>query len=172
MEQKEVLNEAEELLKVAEAVTGRPVIVEIDFQIPITHNGIRVRKLKFAIRPITVGNLYRISGMVKKIPDGLIEGTAVQILADIHEHIDKLVYIAAVGIQNDENEPTPDLLDLVKKFDLEDIHSVVQIVLSQINLKSFISSIILIKGADILQRRKAKEKMSPIRPAETIAPGE
>jgi hypothetical protein len=168
------IDENDVLKKVGEAITEKPICIEFNLDKPLTENGEKV--LKYSLKPIKVGNMYRIATQVRQIPDELLKELridALSVIMDaIFDHIDKLIYIVAVGLQNNADEPDEGLIQLIRKeFDIIDIVKVYNAIMVQMNLKGFITSIILIKGADIL-KISDERKMSPKSQEEIIAPGE
>ena len=157
------------LSKVTEAFTEKPMLISISLSTPRKIDNVIVNTLKYQLKPIKVGNMYRIAGVIRQIPDAILDNTSIADLNEgIYDHMDKLIYIVAVGLQNNADEPAEDLIKLIRdEFTIRDIVAVYDAVMVQMNLKDFIKSIILIKGADILKRRKAsKSEMSPVEQAE------
>lgn len=120
----------------------------------------------FELRPIVVGNMYRMSAKVIQIPDNIMEhGVLNALMTGSYEHIDKLIYIIAVGIQNNSEEPNERLLNLIRnEFTAKDVKAAFNAIMFQLNLSDFIQSITLIKGINIL------DKVSPSNKGELIAP--
>lgn len=92
--------------------------------------------------------MMRVAGRASLLPDELKEGSMVgAVMPLVHAHIEDVVYIIAVGIQNSKREPDEDLLRFINdNFDAEDIYSTLFPVLENVGLQSFMNSIALAKG--------------------------
>lgn len=112
---------------------------------------------EFTIRPLTVGNMKRIAGRAALLPADLLEGTITgAIMPLIESHMDDIVYILGVGIQNDRNEPSKDLIAFIlDNFDAQDIYDTLLPVLENTGMQSFFNSIALAKGTVNILRPSA-----------------
>lgn len=67
------------------------------------------------------------------------------------EHMEKLIYIVACGLQNNRREPSKKLLEFVRyEFTSAEIALVINNILVQMNAKDFIKSIVLLRGLNVL----------------------
>lgn len=124
----------------------------------------------FVIYPCKVCNMYRVAGVAARLPSELKGGTYSEVyLPLIHAHLKDVVYVVAAGIQNNREEPAPDLIRFIEdNFDAIDLFNTLQPVLENVNMEAFFNTIVLMKGAvDIL--RPKKEKTSPKDGSELIA---
>ena len=103
---------------------------------------------KFLIYPCKVGNMYRIAGRAALLPEEMRDGTlSAAILPLINLHLKDMVYIIAAGIQNNHQEPEPDLMEFIEEnFDAEDLYQTLFPVLENMGMQSFLNSIVLAKG--------------------------
>jgi hypothetical protein len=105
---------------------------------------------EFEIRPMLVGNRYRISTRVEGIPEEVLKTDFVKLLMT-PAYITIGIYCAAVGIQNDEHEPDEELLNIIRyQFDDTDLFHALDKIFKTIAVKDFINSIILMKGTSVL----------------------
>ncbi|WP_231489915.1 hypothetical protein [Pedobacter sp. Leaf170] len=109
-------------------------------------------KVVLAIRPINVGNMFRISSKVLLIPDDITNKDVREALfSGSAEHLSKIIYIIACAIQNDENEPSEELKKFITyQMDYEMISEILDIIFTQVGAKGFMKSIILMKGLNVV----------------------
>ncbi|WP_183560689.1 hypothetical protein [Mucilaginibacter sp. SP1R1] len=102
----------------------------------------------FTIYPCKVANMWRIAGAATSLPDEIREGGLYEtVLPLIHDHLVTIVYLVAAGIQNNHEEPAPELITFIERnFDNEDLYSCLFPVLENVNMQSFLNSIVLAKG--------------------------
>lgn len=105
------------------------------------------------LKPITLGNLLRISKLLVDIQfDNKPELTK---LANSHraiaEHLDTVVEVCAIAIHNRKSVP-PEWLKSLIKANLSSVELVrlLAMVLTKMSVENFIASIILIKGMNVL----------------------
>jgi hypothetical protein len=111
----------------------------------------------FVIKPCKVVNMARLAGAAVALPDQLKEGTLAEIAMPlVKEHLPTIVYIVAAGIQNDHNEPEPELITFIERnFDNDDLYAALYPVLENSGMQSFLNSIVLAKGTVSLLKPKA-----------------
>ncbi|WP_256013108.1 hypothetical protein [Desertivirga xinjiangensis] len=111
--------------------------------------------MSYELRPILVGNRYKIACKALNIPSSILEsGIMTAIMKGSHDHTDDFIYIAAVAIQNDRNEPSKELLEELRWVDDKTLAVLLDKALSTIDVQAFMKSIILILGAEILSQKK------------------
>lgn len=181
MEEKEVLS------KVSDTVTNAPTIIEIDmirkgfFAKLLERWKVLPPKKRFAITGITLGNLVRVSKAL------LSMGVSVEDLKHNFEdaaynaivsNSETAAHIVAVGLHNSKGEPPKALVNFVlQHFTAKEMLTVLLIIKSKMDVTSFISSIISMRGLNVLQQQTATAKsaepreVSPMSQRETIAPG-
>lgn len=154
------MKEKETLTKVAEAITEKPVTLNIDVK-PKTKihawlikHKISPSKRRFDIKPQRVVNIYRIAGRAVKFDTGALFKTEDRLgsMNDVLvRHGEDIFYIVACAIQNDHREPTEKMLDIVRnEFEMQDILTVMNIAVGNYNITAFLNSIALITGVDAL----------------------
>ena len=133
---------------------------------------------KFVIERTVLRNCYRIASRAVLIDENIFQADIEKAIFEAgFQHYPDLVYIIAAGLQNNSKEPEQELIDFIwDNFTNEQMLYAFDKILSQYNIKDFMQSIILIKGADILTKREDQksenlDRMSPMDQAETIAPG-
>jgi hypothetical protein len=164
--QKEPINPAEILPKVAEAITERPVNFTIDIKPKnklhrwAIKRGISPSKRFFEIKPQRVINIYRIAGRAVNFDTGKLFQTEDRLgtMNDVlTRHGEDIFYIVACAIQNDHREPTEKMIEIVKnEFEMSDIKTVLEITVSNYNIQAFLNSIALIVGVDALNLNATK----------------
>lgn len=127
------------------------------------------KSLKYQLRHTLVGNRIRIASRAVLFPEDVFENGIMQSLWQLSKtHSQDLIYIAAVAIQNNRDEPEPFLLEELKWVDDATLFTIVDKALSQIDIESFMKSTILITGTEMM---KEKEK-GPNEQKEIIASGD
>ncbi|WP_026463487.1 hypothetical protein [Adhaeribacter aquaticus] len=125
-------------------------------------------KREYKIYRLKVGNAYRVSKAVLEIPSDIVNLNE-RSLKDMHtlliNHIDTIIYVVAVALQNSREEPSKALLNRIRwDFNDQELLSVLVYVIQKLDLTTFTNSIALARGADILSL-----KASPAENAEIIA---
>lgn len=149
---------SETLSKTGDVLTQKPVKIEITVKPKnfLMRFFIRIKIVSnihvFELKPIVVGNMFRIASKVVQVPDDLLDKSVLHVLMNgVYDHLDKVIYIVACALQNDRNEPKESLLDLIRnEFTAKDLANVLQAVMLQMNAEDFINSIVLIKGLNVL----------------------
>lgn len=159
------MNKKQTLVKVVETMTEKPITITVQIK-----NVVPVKKIsfferlkgkkqaqpeterKFVLRPLTVGNIYRIAPKILELPDDIDgDNLFLETLNLVLNHFESLVYIVAVGLQNDKHEPLEELMQFIAdEFESKDFHICYHYIRDQINVVDFMQSIILIKGANVL----------------------
>ncbi len=107
----------------------------------------------FEISPILVGNRLRVSALANKIPNNLFENGRIsetKAWQAIQDYTDHFIYIVAVCIQNNKKEPSRHLLEYLRWIDDRQFFQLLDKSLSLAGIELFMKSIILIKGASVL----------------------
>lgn len=163
------MDEKEVSSKAAEVITDKPLTVTVPLKNLKWYDPILIKlKLKkpihnFVIKPLLVGNRYRIAARVVLIPDDILQNGIVKALMN-PAYANDCVYAVAVGIQNNEFEPSESLLNLVRyQFNDTDLFNVLDVIFATIPVQDFMNSTILLKGADVLNAmgKVAKNATSP-----------
>ncbi|PSR56082.1 hypothetical protein AHMF7605_22550 [Adhaeribacter arboris] len=115
---------------------------------------LKLRRLqkKYVLRPLLVINVSRVCAKMSDLPEELTGGNITKALEHATwEHLDKIIYIVAVGLQNNGREPSKSLLKTIRdNFDLQDLLRILPLVLKQRNLPSLLEMIVMVKGPSIL----------------------
>lgn len=148
----------ETLSRVGDVLTEKPIVRQVpirpknNFERFLMNIRLISNKRILTIYPISPGNVIRVASKVILIPDDILNQDVIKILFNgSYEHGDKLIYIAACAIQNDENEPTEELVKFLKyKTSNKIISEILDDVFFQLDTQSFIKSIILMRGLNVL----------------------
>lgn len=160
------INEKETLDNVASAVLQDPI--EIEVIIPprsklhafMQRKGIQKKARRFILRPIYLGSLIRISKLligidfnVPDIMDKIKNGSFLELnYIAIAKHGNSIAEIVAIAIQNNDEKPNPKLVKfIVNNFTANELKGVLTLVIRQMDLTSFMSSIIAVKGMNVLE---------------------
>lgn len=157
----------EQLNKVPDAILQEPTIIEVDIK-PcnwlhklLQKLKILPKKRKYAIAPQCTGSLIKISKVLLSInfdASVLKSGIGDYFQAGFKhmaEDGEKMARIIAYAIVNRKSDPPRKLIDLIlDNFTSAELASTVSIVLAKMEVKSFMNSIILVRGMNLL-------KMSP-----------
>jgi hypothetical protein len=122
-------------------------------------------KKTYEIKPLTLGSLMRISKEVEGISDELFNQKDDNLMAAnikaMGAHSEALARVIAIGLSGRKGEPSTRIVnDVLNNFTPSDMMKVLNIILKQMNVMGFMSSIISIKG------------MSLVNPEEIIAPAD
>lgn len=159
---KEVLSKVGETIVEKQTDIKIPILPRNIFHAWLQKHGLSATKKIFIIQPQKVDTIYRIASRSIKFNTGNlfkttdVIGTIMDIMA---RHRDDIVYIVACILQNNTKEPKRKTLRLVNTLEIEDIHEILQIGVSNYNINSFSKSIILVVGVDALEIKD--EKVSP-----------
>ncbi len=115
---------------------------------------LRPKERGFQIGHLSPGNLMRISGLLLEIgfdankPDAWREA-----LRCMHQSMPDLIKICAIGISNCKEEPPEKLLEFITNdTDYPSVFNVFVAITSSLEIKSFMTSITLIKGVSLLNQ--------------------
>ena len=151
--------EAETLQKVATTLLQDAVILETDVRPRHKCHRLCQRlgwlpvKRKLTIRPITLGSLVKISALLLEIDIKTID-TANILLTNyrlINEHMDRAVTIVAIAVHNQRQDPPASLVRFIRdNFTARELSATVNIVLRQMDLSSFMNTIISVRGLTVM----------------------
>lgn len=175
------------LNKVADVTTDKVVELVVDI-LPqnIIHKYLQKWKVlpskrQFNITGTTYGNLIRISKSLlsidMKVYDGLKNPLESNYLA-IEQNAETIAKVVAIAIYNKRIEPPASLVNFILfNFSANEMVSTLAIVLKQMNVTGFMTSIISVRGLNVLESGIAsasnanKNEMSLMDQREIIAPG-
>ncbi len=172
-------NFKETLSTVADATLAQPITMEVDV-IPqgwlhklLQKWGVRDKKRVFTLRPITLGNLMRISRILLEIDIKKILDSGVNFLEGSYQamdqHSEKLAEVVAISITNRKDKPSRRLIEFIcNNFTSTELVGVISIVIKQMNVSGFMTSIISIRGLTILE---PAGEVNPEEQGSRIAPG-
>lgn len=153
------------LEQVSDATLAQPITITVDVfpqtkvQRLLQHWGIAPKKKGFVLHPICLGSLIKISkiilGIELKLPDSKGEYTNGNLLNANYEAIEKhggsLAQIIAVAIQNNKHPVNEKMVRFIlQNFTTKEMMGVLSLVLKQMDLTNFMSSIILVRGLNVL----------------------
>jgi hypothetical protein len=157
----------------AATVLQEPVVLEADIHGRtklhryLQQKGLAPVKRQLVIRPITLGNLVRISKILLgmdvqgKLDQNNVLESNYQLITDNAHH---LAGIVAIAVHNQRSEPPASLVRFIEHhFTSRELQHTVNIVLKQMDLLSFMNTIISVKGLTV---------MSPKEQGSQIASGE
>jgi hypothetical protein len=149
------------LEKVADTVLEKPVVIEVDVAGTWYK---KAHKATFELRPITLGSLIKISKLLLSIDDKInSQDWLNSSYAAMEKHGNTIAKIIAIAIHNRKSDPPASLVNLVlHNFTSKELLSTLAIVLKQMGVSTFISSIVSMKGLNILVETSPKEQGSQI----------
>lgn len=126
-------------------------------------------KKKYQMRPITLGNLIRISRLLLTInPDveQLKKGKFLDISYHaVMNHSETIVKICAIAIKNAKADPGAALQsELRHNLTAKELMTILMIVLQQMDISAFMQSIILIRGLNVLESGEKKNEPNEVSP--------
>lgn len=156
--------EKDTLQQVSDATVQEPVSIEVDIKpTHFVHGklqswGILPKKRSFTLNPITMGSLVRISKLLLDIDLNVYDTKNIfeSNYKSIIQHSQPLAEIVAIAIKNSKRKPSKASIDfIINNFTSKELLMVISIVLRQMDLTSFMSSIISVKGMNIMESRIA-----------------
>ena len=176
------MKEKEVLKKVPDALLQKPVTIDID--IPpknlihkwLQAKGWAAKQRHFEIRPLTLGQLQRISGYLLEV--GIDAALTPDVLLNLMlQHSGTVAKIVAAAMTESRKEPTKELTDyLLHTLTPKEMEGIASIVLNQLNISGFLTCIISLRTLNVLENRNAnamsvsESEVNPLQ-EETIAPG-
>lgn len=152
------------LKKAADTLLEKPqeIVLKVNNPGVLHHMRILPKSRKFQIKPLTLGNLVRISQILLEVEfNTQAEDIWTESLKAIRQHARRMVMVAAYAIHGKRSEPPVRLIKFLEdNLNAMELNQVLVIVISQMNITDFMTSIISIKGMSLLKK------------GSTIAPGE
>ncbi len=158
MEPNQVLSAA------AEVLTDKPVVLEIDIRPQnrlhewLQRIGLKKKKRVFEITGITYGSLIKIAPLLLDMETKYLDtGNFVESgLKAVAADSERLLMCVAQGIHNRKSDPPEWLLTCMREnFTAADLKQAVALVISKMDMLSFMTSIVSIKSANILAKPTA-----------------
>lgn len=159
------------LSQVSDVVTQKPIELDVDVQPANCVHQLLQRwkvmpvKKTLTIRPITYGNLIRISNLLLSIDmkvfdmGNLLEGN----YRAISMHAESVAKVVAIAIHNRRDEPPASLTKFITyNFTAQEMANTLTIVLKQMNVLGFMSSIISVRGLNVLESGIANAKNASV----------
>lgn len=156
------LQEKELLEAVANTTTDEPVLITVDI-VPTSalHAFLQKKKLlpkqrTFQLSAIKMGSLIRISKLLLEIDVSVFDFSNIMEsnYKAIVQHSERLAECVAIALQNGRVAPSKKLTAFIlRNFSTKEMLGVLAIVVKQMDLTSFMSSIISVKGMNILENR-------------------
>lgn len=145
-------------LSETDALLERSVTVSIDVDVKRWFRKKTVKKV-FNVKPLRLAQQKRIIGALSKVDADVFsdENTLLKVYNKMmNEHYEDMVYCIGVLLtENARNEPSDELIDLIKtSVDNEALNALWAVMANQINPAPFLNGIILMKGIDL-------QKMNP-----------
>lgn len=154
----------------AETILEEPVKVEVEilnlswWEKVAIRCGLKRTKKTFFVRPATPGTMIRISKLLLRIPADVYKGGDSFIGANYKiyaEYGETVAEVIAIALKNARQVPTKkEIQFLLDNLTAKELMTLVSIVLKQLDVMNFMSSIISIRGVSLLN------------PEEPIASGE
>lgn len=131
--------------------------------------GMAPKEKLFEIHPLNFGTMIKISRLLLDIDVEVFKKSTMldSVYRVLNANGDSIAMIVATAIVNRKKDPDPALVDFIKdNFTAQELLSCVMIVLKQMDVTSFMTSIVSMRGINLLQ--ETSQKM----PEEIIASGE
>jgi hypothetical protein len=143
------------LSNTADAITEKATTIEVDILHPTWLQKLRKQTRKtFELKPATLGTLVKISKEMLSIEVEEADKGNFMLLAQklMAAHSSRLARIIALAIANSKEDPPQSLIDFIQyNMSAEKMAIVAAHVLQKMDITSFVSSIISIKGTNILE---------------------
>ncbi len=151
----------------AETLTQEPIVVKF----PVTTRRKWLPWIKhtvektFEVRPLTLGSIIRISKLLLDISPELFSVNAglVNVAHQVSsKHGRMLAEVTAIAFTNTEEPPSKGLIDQIEyNVTPVDLLRIFNVVLQQMDISNFMSSIISIRGINLLKEMNPTEQGSP-----------
>lgn len=120
---------------------------------------------EFEIRPLTLGSLIRISRIILDINPEIFKSEtvleAVYGLADKHGR--ELSKVVAIAFTNARMEPAESLITFIQEsITAKQLREVLSVIIRQMDVRSFMSSIVSIRGINLLTKTNPTDQGSQI----------
>lgn len=129
---------------------------------------LRPEKRSFQISPLKIGSAMRISKLMLDVEfKGAIDISSMT--ETIYGSGEKMAEVIAIAITNRKGRPSRSLVNLLKwNLTSSELKTLTSAVVKSINIESFLTTIILMKGVNVLELGETKPKeMSPSVPGNT-----
>ncbi len=130
---------------------------------------IKPEKRTFKIAPLTLGSAMRISKLMIDVEfKGSVDISSMT--EALHASGDKMAQVIGIAIKNRKAEPSQALVDLLKwNLSAAELKTLTSIVIKSLNIESFLTTIILMKGVNVLELKATKpDEMSPSVPGSIL----
>lgn len=135
----------------------------VDFTIKVANPSLlhklnlRPLERQFILKPLVVGSVIRITKVMldMEFPEEKVsaEDFVKQSISLMNTNVPKFVEIIAYAITNQETNPSVSLLKFLKdNLTQQEIMSLLSIIVEQLNIKDFMSSIISLKGVSLIKK--------------------
>lgn len=124
------------------------------------------------MRPICLGALIKISKLIMSITKDkdAEKDFTVHMYTMVVDHTETMIRIIAIALMNSKADPPEKLLELIEReFTAKDLSNAISVIHEKMNTKSFLISIISVRGLNVLVTKK---EMSPKVQGSQIASGE
>lgn len=130
------------------------------------------RKHVYNIKPLYFGALIKVSQLILTLPESLsestTEATATAIYSLIANHGHTVTTVIATAIQNNDMPVSEHFIkQLLRELTAPEMYRCLSIIYKQLNVESFISSMVLVRGMNIIPTKKTNLE----EPEELIASG-
>jgi hypothetical protein len=174
------------LSKVSDVTTQQPVELEVDvLPVNIVHQYLQQwkilpKKRRFTIGGTTYGNLIRISKLLLSINMKVydLKNPLESNYLAIDQNAETIAKVVAIAVHNKRTEPPASLVQFILfNFSAAEMVSTLGIVMKQMNVTGFMTSIISVRGLNVLESGTASAKnaneneTSPMDQGSQIAPG-
>jgi len=172
------ISEKELLQKTADTLLQEPVVLEVDITAKkplhsfLQKIGWMPIKRRLVINPITLGNLVRISKILLEMDlagrvdiKNILESNFKLIV----ENGDRMATVIAIAVHNDRSEPPAALVRFIKThFTSRETYAAVTVVLKMMDLKSFMNTIISVKGMTVMSPQDQGRSIASGQPSEGL----
>lgn len=174
------------LKKAADSITDEPIFLTVDLLNPtlverlLIKAKLRQASTKFVITGTTIGNLYRISKLLLKIPafqaGGNYLNSSLELMRDFGESIAEII---AIAVYNKRQAPPKKLIEFfLYNLTSKELLGVLNLILDRMDVLSFMNAIVSVRGMNVLETPKPasvipanKAEASPSTQVEKIALG-
>lgn len=183
------MEEKKELQQTADALLGNGITITVDVQAATWYDRLlqqwkwRPAQRTFIIKPLVLGSLIRVSKLLLSIDNSLLTKDLLEDrfglfnanYALMQKHSGAMATIIAIAVTNTKAEPSEKLVNFfLYNLTPKELSQLFAVVVSQMDVVSFTSSIISVRGLNVLESKDASATgagMNPQTQGSQIASG-
>ena len=152
------MNHKEGIDNTVDAILEQPIKITIHVDNPTWKHKLRFvpKSQTFILKPLVCGSILRISKIIESMElerEGFNDKVLMEVGVDqVVRNMDKMIEVVAIAMMNSETRPSKSLMRyLMENTKPSEIFNIVRIIIKQMDVMGFMTSIILIKGMSLFK---------------------